>query len=60
MKIKTEHYNQLKQQIQALPRDKVLAHKALELGNDKEKRYAWDIYSAASRIDNFELQKKAV
>lgn len=58
MKIKTEHYNMLKQQVASLPRDKILAHKALGLGDDKAKRYVWDIYSVASRSDNFELQKK--
>jgi hypothetical protein len=58
MKMTVTHYNTLKTQISALPRDKVLAHKALGLGVDKQKRYVWDIYSAASRSDGFALQKE--
>lgn len=47
MKIKTEHYQEMKKAIEALPRDKVLEHKALELGNDKQKRFLWDVFWAA-------------
>jgi hypothetical protein len=58
MKMTLAHYNALKTQINALPRDKVLAHKALGLGMDKQKRYVWDIYSVISRNDSFTLQKE--
>ena len=58
MKMTIAHYNALKNQVSALPRDKVLAHNALGLGMDKQKRYVWDIYSVASRDDSFTLQKE--
>jgi hypothetical protein len=47
MKIRIEHYQEMKTAIAALPREKVLEHKALELGNDKQKRFLWDLFSAA-------------
>ncbi len=47
MKITTEHYNTLKLGIANLDREKVLAHKALELGKDKAMRFRWDLFHAA-------------
>ena len=46
MKITSEHYNFLKTQISKLPRDSVMAHKALNLGGDKQKRFRWDLLYA--------------
>jgi len=43
MKMTVEHYNIIKASIAAIDRDKALAHRALELGNDKAKRFRWDM-----------------
>lgn len=43
MKIKPEDYEHLKSAIALIPRDKALAHKALTLGSDKERRFRWDL-----------------
>jgi hypothetical protein len=47
MKIKPEHYEQMKAAINSLDRQKVTEHKALGLGQNKEKRFVWDLFSAA-------------
>jgi hypothetical protein len=44
MKMNATHYEYLYTAINALDRDTVLAHKSLELGNDKVKRFVWDLY----------------
>jgi hypothetical protein len=51
MKIKPEHYEYIKQAIEALPRDRVLAHKEA-LKNDArvkdlDKRFRWDLLFAS-------------
>ena len=49
MKIKQEHYVYLYNAINALDKEKVLAHKALNLGNDKVKRFVWDLLYASKQ-----------
>ena len=44
MKMQRFHYNIFLTAVAALPRDKVLAHKAQNLGNDKIKRFVWDLF----------------
>lgn len=51
MKITPHHYTALKNAIASLDREQVLAHKALELGNDKEKRFRWDLLFASKQSD---------
>ena len=43
MKMNATHYEYLYTAINSLDRDTVLKHKALELGNDKVKRFVWDL-----------------
>ena len=43
MKIKQEHYQVIFDAFSALPREQVAAHKALNLGNDKERRFIFDL-----------------
>ena len=43
MKIKQEHYQVIFDAFSALPREQVAAHKALNLGNDKERRFTFDL-----------------
>lgn len=50
MKMQRFHYNIFLTAIAALPRDKVLAHKAQNLGNDKTKRFVWDLFWAVRAI----------
>ena len=47
MKMNKEDYLVLLTAISELPKDKVLAHKELKLGIDKDKRFVWDLFSAA-------------
>lgn len=47
MKMKLAHYNLMKQEIAKLPRDKVLAFKANDLGKNKEKFFIWGLFRAA-------------
>jgi hypothetical protein len=44
MKIQRLHYTIFLKAVAALPRDKILAHKAQNLGNDKTKRFVWDLF----------------
>lgn len=59
MKIKPEHYDIIKQAIDALPKDQVAQHKAKELGKDKAMRFRWDLFHAArlSRFASDELYR---
>lgn len=53
MKIKPEHYNVLKSMIGQYSHDNreaLLAHKALKLGKDPEKRFRWDLFYCARRV----------
>lgn len=50
MKIRKFHYQLLKTAIGSIPKDKVLAHKALGLGQDKQTRFIWDLFWAASKM----------
>ena len=47
MKMSIEHYNYIKNQINNLEREKVIAHKNLKLGKDIDKRFRWDLFQAA-------------
>ena len=47
MKMSIEHYNIIKNQINNLDREKVVAHKNLKLGKDIAKRFRWDLFHAA-------------
>lgn len=47
MKMTAEHYQHIKSEIAQLPRDRVLAHKALGMGKDPEVRFRWDLLYAA-------------
>jgi len=49
MKIKDQHYNQLKNLIAAIDKDKIKAHKALNLGTDKGLRFRWDVLFMSDR-----------
>lgn len=48
MKIKQEHYQVILDAFSALPREQVAAHKALNLGNDKERRFIFDLLYMAN------------
>lgn len=50
MKIKAEHYATLKRMLGQYSHDNreaLLAHKALKLGKDPEKRFRWDLFYCA-------------
>jgi hypothetical protein len=52
MKIKAEHYATLKGMISQYShenREALLAHKALKLGKDPERRFRWDMFTFARR-----------
>lgn len=51
MKITAEHYDVLKTAIARLSREECLAHKALELGKDKNMRFRWDLLYMSKMID---------
>ena len=54
MKIKPEHYNVLKSMIGQYSHDNreaLLAHKALKLGKDPEKRFRWDLFYCARSVN---------
>lgn len=46
MKMNKEHYDFIKIKIGDLDRNAILAHRALGLGIDKEKRFVWDLWRA--------------
>jgi hypothetical protein len=47
MKMKTAHYNLMKDAIAALPRDQMLAFRACDLGKNKDKFFVWGLFKAA-------------
>lgn len=47
MKIKPEHYSEIKRKIAALPQDQCRQHKENLRVKDLEKRFRWDCYHAA-------------
>jgi len=52
MKIKAEHYATLKSMLSQYSHDNreaLLAHKALKLGKDPERRFRWDLFTFARR-----------
>lgn len=54
MKIKAEHYATLKGMISQYShdnRDALIAHKALKLGKDTEKRFRWDLFYCARSVN---------
>jgi len=46
MKMTKEHYDFIKIKIGDLDRNAILAHRALGLGVDKDKRFVWDLWRA--------------
>ena len=54
MKIKAEHYATLKGMLSQYSHDNreaLLAHKALKLGKDPEKRFRWDLFYCARNVN---------
>ena len=53
MKMTAEHYRKMADYIDAMIEhvgiDKIKAHRALNLGKDKEKRFRWDLWWIAAR-----------
>lgn len=56
MKITKDHYQTMKNAIDALPRDQIATHKALKLGKDIDMRFRWDLFSAA-KLHSFASDK---
>lgn len=53
MKITPEHYAALKRMLSQYSHDNreaLIAHKALKLGKDPEKRFRWDLFYCARRV----------
>jgi|688.fasta_scaffold746220_1 hypothetical protein len=60
MKMQRFHYTILLTMIASLPRDKVLAHKAQNLGVNKTKRFIWDLFYSAMRNTPLNFNKFAI
>lgn len=55
MKIKPEHYAELKNLISEIDIDAVKAHKALNQGKDKAMRFRWDLFFMTDRMKRLKL-----
>lgn len=49
MRIKKEHYDQIRSNIMSLDKDAVLRHKGLLLGKDRNRRFYWDLLYASTK-----------
>lgn len=52
LKMKPEHYSYLRDLLADIPREQALQHQAKGLGNDKAKRFRWDMYWVAVKNKN--------